>query len=207
MSSAHRLWLTWVLAVALAYGLTACVRGFQKPAPTPQPTPTITVPPLPTRAPSPTPADNAAVGPFLQHLAPDFTLPALFADRTYRLSQWRGTPVVLNFWATWCPPCIEELPMLAEYARRYEGRILFVALNVDESPVKVQRFVREQGLADSPLLFLRDPTSTVSLTYRVNGFPTTFFIDAQGIIRYIRVGGMYEEDLQRGLQALQESGP
>ena len=168
------------------------------------------MPPLPTRRPSPTPEAQAErpVGPAVDHLAPDFTLPGLFDRQPYTLSQWRGTPVVLNFWATWCPPCIEELPLLADYADRYQGRVLFVAVNVDESPVKVERFVRDElSMADRALRFLIDATSTVSLEYRVNGFPTTFFIDDQGVIRYIRIGGMYEEDVQAGLNRILEPSP
>ncbi len=196
-------------ALGLMWALAACTAA---PAPTPTlaPTPTITVPPLPTRGPTATPAhgETSPVGPVVGRLAPDFTLPGLFDRHLYTLSQWRGTPVVVNFWATWCPPCIEELPMLADYADRYQGQVQFLAVNVDESPVKIQRFVREElGLADTALLFLLDPTSAVSLEYRVSGFPTTFFVDAQGVIRYIRIGGMVEDDVRAGLNRILEPAP
>ncbi len=195
------------LGLGLLALLTACARP--QSAPTAAPTPTITVPALPTRGPSPTPEVPAdvPVGPAVGQLAPDFSLMGLEAGPAYTLRQWQGTPLVLNFWATWCPPCVEELPMLADYATHYQGRVVFIALNVDESSVRVQRFVQTQGLAESPLVFLRDPTGAVSLAYRVNGFPTTFFLDAQGIIRYIRIGGMREADLKAGLQAILEAAP
>ncbi len=181
----------------MAWLLAACAR----PTPVP-PTPTITVPPLPTREPTATlAAARLSPAPQQGRPAPDFTAVDLHG-RPRTLSQTRGQPVVLNFWATWCPPCVEELPMLADYARRLQGRVTFVALNVDEGPARVQRFVDDMGLDTTALQVWRDAAGTLALEYRVTGFPTTFFLDEAGVIRAIRVGGMTEPELQAGLRAL-----
>ncbi|NPA26701.1 MAG: TlpA family protein disulfide reductase [Chloroflexi bacterium] len=199
---------TWLIAlVALLLGCSS----FKRPEPAtptpvpPSPTPTITVPPLPTRTPTPRPtatdqAPDVPVGPHRGMRAPDWTLPTLDGG-TLSLADLRGKPVVLNFWATWCPPCVEELPMIARYAQQYQDQFHVVLINVDESPGHVKTFLEDLGLDPLPPVVL-DAKAEVALRYRVNGLPTTFFLDDQGIIRYIRIGGMYEGDFRTGLKAI-----
>ena len=118
--------------------------------------------------------------------APDFTLQSL-DGRTFTLSDLRGEVVILNFWATWCKPCEEEMPALQEVydARRAEGLIV-LGVNQNEPPSLVQSFGEKYRLT-FPLLL--DPGYLVSDAYRINALPSTFFIDRAGTIRDVTYGG------------------
>lgn len=117
--------------------------------------------------------------------------PAFQAERpdgtTFDSGALRGRPVVLNFWATWCPPCVEELPSLEGLHRALgaEG-LAVVAVSVDDEPQELRRFVARQRLT---LDVLRDPgTHAVARRYGVEAFPTTFVLDADGVVRGVYVG-------------------
>ncbi len=119
-------------------------------------------------------------------LAPDWALESLDGDRL-TLSGLRGQVVVLNFWATWCPPCRNEMPAIEEVYRTYRDQGLAVmAINVQEAEQQTRAFVDEMGLT-FPVLPDRD--GSVSTIYRVTSLPTTFVIDRAGTIREIAVGG------------------
>ncbi len=120
------------------------------------------------------------------YLAPDWALESLDGDRL-TLSGLRGQVVVLNFWATWCPPCRNEMPAIEEVYRTYRDQGLAVmAINVQEAEQQTRAFVDEMGLT-FPVLPDRD--GSVSTIYRVTSLPTTFVIDRAGTIREIAVGG------------------
>jgi cytochrome c biogenesis protein CcmG, thiol:disulfide interchange protein DsbE len=112
--------------------------------------------------------------------APDFELPGIDGG-TVKLSDYRGKPVVLNFWASWCTPCREEFPLLRKTLAAHPGD--FVLLGVDtKDPIRSDGrdfFAHEHARWPSGF----DPDSDVSAGYGVLGLPQTFFIDAQGIIR------------------------
>ncbi len=115
--------------------------------------------------------------------APDFTLPTL-GGGTLHLAETRGQPLILNFWATWCPPCRAEMPALQEAARLADVTVL--AVNQGEGEAQVAQFMQTQALALPALL---DQDVAVSQLYRVRSLPTTFFIDGDGVIREIVIGG------------------
>ena len=126
-------------------------------------------------------------------LAPDFTLPTLDGG-TQTLSDLRGQVVVLNFWASWCPPCRAEMPALARVAQEYADRgvtVLAVNATASDSREAAQRFLHDIGVTDLPVVL--DTDGQVVQTYRISAFPTTFFVDAQGVIRDIVVGGPLSE--------------
>lgn len=102
-------------------------------------------------------------------------------------SALRGRVVVLNFWATWCAPCVEEMPSLEGLQRALGGeRLSVVAVSVDDDPRELSDFVARQKLT---LTVLRDPgTHAIARTYGVEGFPTTFVIGADGLVRGVYVG-------------------
>ncbi len=136
--------------------------------------------------------------PAVGHPAPDFTLRTA-AGEPLTLSQLRGTPVVLNFWATWCPPCRSELPELDAASKKYAGQIAIAGVNQAEPPEAVQSFAREMDLTfPIPL----DTQSQVSRDYGVRSLPTTFFIDRQGIIRQIQIGPVTEATLTQLLRSI-----
>jgi peroxiredoxin len=117
--------------------------------------------------------------------APPLKLPAL-AGGEVDLSSLRGRVVVLNFWATWCPPCVQEMPSLERLHRALgkEG-LAVVSVSVDEDEAVLRRFVEEHKLT---FPVLRDPGGRLAATYRTTGYPETFELDAQGVVREHFVG-------------------
>ncbi len=117
-------------------------------------------------------------------MAPDFTVQD--SDRKVVLSQLRGQVVLLNFWATWCPPCEAELPSLMSMQERERSRgvmVLGVSIDVDEDAY--HRFLKQHNVN---YLTVRDPEQRVSSVYGTSGWPETFIIDRQGVMRRKVVG-------------------
>lgn len=136
--------------------------------------------------------------PAVGYLAPDFSLPSLTGD-SFSLSASRGQPVVLNFWATWCPPCRVEIPHFQEASTTYNGQVLIVGVDDGEPRERVAPFAQEMGITYPVPL---DGDSGVSRRYRVNSLPTTFFIDADGVIQHIQIGLVNEAMLQEQIERL-----
>jgi peroxiredoxin len=163
----------------------------------PQPDPPVAAEPETEVAPPP----DVPVGPNPNNAAPDFSLPLLDGG-TVNLSQLRGKPTVINFWATWCPPCRRELPALQAAFDRYGDQIGFVAVDVKESRDQVAPFVRELGLT-FPIAFDVDG-SISNVTYKVRGIPTTVFVDSNGVIVARHVGPLTGSDIDSYLTPLLE---
>ena len=102
------------------------------------------------------------------------------------------SPVVLNFWATWCPPCRTELPELAQFARNNEGAVQFYGIDLQESPQVVEAFLAEQKLV-LPVVYDRD--GQTARMFAVRFIPTTIVTDAQGIIVFRKSGPVTAEEL------------
>ena len=118
--------------------------------------------------------------------APDFTLQD--SDRKVVLDQFRGQIVVLNFWATWCPPCVEEMPSLVEMQRRMKTKgVTVVAVSIDEDESAYRAFLRQHGV---DLLTVRDPAEKTPALYGTHGWPETFIIDRNGVIRRKFIGAV-----------------
>lgn len=131
--------------------------------------------------------------------APSFELPALDGG-TVRLDDFRGRPVIINFWAAWCPPCLEEMPAHDEFYRRYGDRIVYLAVNQRETVARIQRHldeVKEAGLTMT-LPILLDRRGSVGEAFRLGGMPETWVIDPQGIARRHWIGPVTFEQLQAG---------
>ena len=128
--------------------------------------------------------------------APDFTLDLLGGGEV-TLSDLRGKPVVVNLWASWCPPCRAEMPAIEKVYRDYKDLglvVLGVNTTNQDSEADAATFVREYGLT-FPIPLDRD--GSVSMRYSLRGLPTTFFIDRMGIIRSVIVGGPMSEAVIR----------
>jgi cytochrome c biogenesis protein CcmG, thiol:disulfide interchange protein DsbE len=136
--------------------------------------------------------------PAVGHPAPDFTVTDT-QGKTFKLSELRGTPVVLNFWATWCPPCRAELPELQAGSQRLAGQVAIVGLNQGEAPEVVRAFAQQMGLSFQVPL---DEHMDVSATYGVRSLPTTFFIDRSGVIRDMQIGPLTEATLAQHLSEI-----
>ena len=124
--------------------------------------------------------------------APDFTLETLDGEAV-RLSDFRGRPVVLNFWATWCPPCIEEAPALEALHQRYRDRLVILGVDHLEAAPAVTAF-RDRFHLTYPLLL--DRNGAVGERYSVRMLPETWVIDAAGTARIHKVGAVTFEDVQ-----------
>ena len=130
--------------------------------------------------------------------APEFELTSL-QDEPVRLSDFVGKGVMVNFWATWCTPCRLEMPMIGKYQRRYPDSLVVLAVNFQEPASDVHVFTNE---LDLDLVVLLDPDAAVSTLYKVQGLPTSYFIDPKGKIRAIHIGGLTEEQLDLYLQKI-----
>ena len=140
-----------------------------------------------TRAPA-APSEDAAASPRAGFAAPDFSLQTL-DGQTVTLSDLRGQAVMINLWASWCPPCRQEMP---EILRLYEAHkdqgftVLAVNSTFQDTASDARAFAREFGLTFPVLL---DETGAVSRRYQLRALPTTFFVDRRGVIQEVVVGG------------------
>jgi thiol-disulfide isomerase/thioredoxin len=127
--------------------------------------------------------------------APDFTLPTL-TGANITLSELEGTPVVLNFWATWCPYCRDDLPYFEDVAQQSEGEIKVIAIDVGESAATVQNFFGEY---EPTMIVALDENRGVFVNYCQNynnargSIPFTLFVDSEGLVKYTKVGAFASE--------------
>lgn len=139
-------------------------------------------------------------------LAPDFTL-STFDDGERTLSELRGKVIVINFWATWCPPCRAEMPALQRAYDEHRGRgleILAINTTFQDSQSDAREFVNEFGLTFPILL---DQAGDVSRGFELRAMPTTLFVDREGYVREVILGGpMSEETIQTTLEVLLKEG-
>ena len=122
---------------------------------------------------------------FVSHPAPDFTVQD--ADRgRLALSQLRGKVVLLNFWATWCPPCVEEMPSLVKMQQQLKNDVTVYAVSVDEDEAAYRKFLNDYNAKE--LLCVRDPAQVGAKLYGTTGFPETYVIDRKGVVQRKLVG-------------------
>lgn len=141
---------------------------------------------------------RALDSPLVGKSAPSFSLRNLDGELV-RLEEFRGQPVFLNFWATWCQPCIAEHPVLQAAAQRYEGRVQFLGVVYHDEIEKIEAFVNAKGEWGPTLL---DLEGSVAVAYGVYGAPETFFIDADGVIVEKLTGTVHPDLLFRKLDNL-----
>jgi len=132
---------------------------------------------------------------------PQGALPDL-DGRMRELKEWAGTPLVINFWATWCPPCREELPLLVSAQRRYAGRVQLIGVAIDQRAA-VERFVAELPLNYPQLIGLDAGLSwSAALGNGPGSLPYTVFVNAEGKITHTKLGGLGERELEELLRPI-----
>lgn len=145
--------------------------------------------------------------------APDFALKVLWPeastwigasrrslrDGQLRLSELRGHPIVLNFWASWCIPCKAEAPRLAASANQHHGRVLFLGVDIQDFKSDARAFLRRSH-ANYPSV--RDGGSATYNDYGLTGLPETFFIDADGRVAAHSVGEVSRSELEAGIRTI-----
>lgn len=128
--------------------------------------------------------------------APDFTLKTTTGE-TYTLSELKGNAILVNHWATWCPPCRAEMPAIQKLYDEYKDQgliILAVNSTVQDNPLDIPPFLEEYHLTFPVLL---DETGEVARAYQVRSLPSSYFINRLGIITEVIIGGPMSEALLR----------
>lgn len=127
------------------------------------------------------------------------------ADRRVSLSELRGAPLVVNFWASWCVPCRVEAPILEAGWRKARGRgVLFVGIDMQDVPSDAREFL---GEFDVGYLTVRDRGKTTSQRYGASGIPETYFVSAQGNVVAHVIGAITPEQLAAGVAAARAARP
>ena len=124
-------------------------------------------------------------------IAPAFTLKNT-EGAEIALADHRGQVVLINFWATWCPPCRQEMPGIQAMFEAHQGDLAILAIDNDEPLPLVLEFQKEFGLTFDILM---DPAARVQTQYMIRSYPTSLFVDKNGIIRFIHIGLMTESQL------------
>ncbi|GIP37511.1 thioredoxin-like protein YneN [Paenibacillus sp. J31TS4] len=135
--------------------------------------------------------------------APEFTLTGL-DGKTHQLSDYKGKTVVVNFWATYCPPCREEMPDIQKQAAKWADKdVVVLGVNVAESKVTAKNFVDQLGVTFPILL---DSKDKIRREYGVLNYPTTVFVKPDGKIAVIKEGLMDEAYLDRTIASVAAAG-
>lgn len=143
---------------------------------------------------------NAALGkisaPQAGFVAPDFTLKTPGGEE-YTLSELKGNAVLVNLWATWCPPCRAEMPVIEKMYREYKDQgfvVLAVDMTYQDDPANVAPFIQKYGLTFPVLL---EETGDVGDAYQLRSLPSSYFINRAGVIQEVVIGGPMSEALLR----------
>jgi cytochrome c biogenesis protein CcmG, thiol:disulfide interchange protein DsbE len=132
-------------------------------------------------------------------MAPDFTL-TNFDGETLTLSELRGQVVIINFWASWCPPCREEAPYLEATWRKYQDQgVVFIGVDYVDTETEALAYIEEFDITyfNGP-----DVGTRISYDYNMQGVPETFFIAKNGEIRGVKIGPLYPPELDQRIEEL-----
>lgn len=142
--------------------------------------------------------DPAAIrSPLIGKPAPAFALREVGTNNTIDIAQYRGKPLVINFWATWCGPCWEEHPVLVANAKMLQPNVQFLGVVFQDKEDKILGFLQQRGTAYPTVV---DDRGKTAIAYGVGGVPETYFLDANGVIRAKFAGPMNGDIIQAHLQ-------
>ncbi len=132
-------------------------------------------------------------------IAPDFSL-TLLSGEAFQFSAHKGKPIMINFFASWCLPCREEIPALVKIQKEYEPKgVTFLAVAIDDTEEDVNKFIKRLGFT---FPVGHDKTGAIKEAYGVYGLPTSFFISKESTINYFHPGGVSEALLRHELDKL-----
>ena len=136
--------------------------------------------------------------------APAFTLKNIESGEVVELSDLRGTPLVINFWASWCTPCRVEMPHFVDAFHNYSSdEVTFIGIHTMEPEEDARKFIEAFEIPTKEgFLILSDETGTSTIDYGVSGIPSTFFVDSAGFVKKRWIGGISKENLQLHIDAL-----
>ena len=138
-------------------------------------------------------------GPVQDGMAPDFTITS-FEGEPLTLSKLRGQVVIINFWASWCPPCRDEAPYLEQTWRKYQGQgVIFIGVDYVDTEDKALAYIEEFDITyfNGP-----DVGTRISQAYNIQGVPETFFIAKNGELRGVHIGPLFSPDLDNKIEEL-----
>jgi len=141
-------------------------------------------------------ATSGTTAPQAGFAAPDFTLKTSSGE-SFTLSKLRGQAVLINLWATWCPPCRAEMPAINKMHQEYKDQglvVLAINMTYQDNPMDVMPFIQEYGLTFPVLL---EETGDVASLYQLRSLPSSYFINRAGIIQEVVIGGPMSEALLR----------
>jgi thiol-disulfide isomerase/thioredoxin len=141
-------------------------------------------------------ATSSSAAPPPAPVAPGFTVAALGGPGNVSLTQYRGKPVIVNFWASWCDPCKTETPLLASWYKQEHGKIALLGLDENDTSAKALAFAHAKGVSYT-LGF--DPLMSVAGAYALSALPQTYFLNAQHRIVLHVLGAMTKADLAEGV--------
>lgn len=125
------------------------------------------------------------------------------SNHPFSLHSLRGSPVIVNFWATWCAPCVVEMPRLqAAFVQHRARGLRVVGVNVNEPPASVQAWARDFGISYDLLI---DSDGRIAYAYRVRSLPLTYFIDSAGVVRQVASGELSAEQIESAVALLLQS--
>ncbi len=134
--------------------------------------------------------------------APDFTLQSADGS-TVRLADLKGKPVFINFWATWCGPCREEMPAMQELYEQYRDQgLVILAVDMEEDVRLVRRWIDQGGYT---FTFVLDSDGEQVKRYNVNASPTSYFVGRDGVIRDLKLGALSRDEMRAKVEKLLQS--
>jgi len=143
------------------------------------------------------PGSGSAAGPAADPVAPAFSFPVLgHSGQQVSLSDYAGKPLIVNFFASWCPPCQQETPLLARFYRAEHGKVALVGLDENDVVANALKFTRAKGV-NYPVGW--DPQLTAAYAYGVGGLPQTFFLNAKHRIVEHLYGAVTQAELNKGV--------
>jgi cytochrome c biogenesis protein CcmG, thiol:disulfide interchange protein DsbE len=144
----------------------------------------------------PQPSLQERPDPDQQFPLPDATLKGFAGGKAVALSSFRGEPLVINFWATWCAPCVKEMPDFQTVAREAGSKVTFLGIDVMDAPSNAEKFVADLGVS-YPLAV--DVDGSYWKQVRSFGMPTTLFVRPDGTVVYRRTGPLTADELREAL--------